>query len=434
MNPYKIWNEAKKIIPGGNSLISKRPERFLPKYWPTYYKSSKGILITDINKKKYFDFAQMGYGTSTLGYCNKTIDNAVRKSIKNGITTTLNCLEEFYLAREILKIDKFADQVKFARGGGEAMSIAIRLARASSGKDQIAFSGYHGWNDWYLATNLNNENNLKKHLLPGLKPKGVPKKLKNTIFPFEYGNISELKKIIKNKNIGTIVIEGSRYFFPEKKFVKQINYLCKKNKIILIIDEITSGWRQSVGGIYKEIGFRPDVVVYGKGIANGYPLSIVVGKKKIISESNNSFISSSSWTERIGFAAGIAAIKFFKKKKVHKHIILIGKIIQKSWIKIANKYNLKLKTNNYVSLCTFFFNYGKLNEKLYTYFTQEMLKYNYIANNSVYISYAHKKKDVTKYIIACERVFKKIKDCIESNKIPLKGPERSMAFKRLNVK
>ena len=428
----RIWDNAIKIIPGGNGLISKRPERFLPGFWPTYYKSSKGIKIKAINGKTYLDFAQMGFGTSTLGYANSSIDRDVKKAINTGITTTLNCPEEYLFAKELLKIDKFADQVRFAKGGGEAMSIAIRLARASTGKDEIAFSGYHGWHDWYLATNLKNKKNLNKHLLQGLEPKGVPKKLKGTIHPFEYGNIKQINDIIKNKNIGTIVLEGARYMQPQKNFVKEINKICKRNKIILIVDEITSGWRQTVGGSYKITGFKPDIAVYGKGIANGYPISVIIGKKKIMNEATNTFISSSAWTEKIGFVAGLSSIKFFKKKKVHRHIIKIGKKVQKGWLDLANKNNLKIRTNDFISLCSFFFDYGELNEKLYTVFTQEMLKYKYIANNSVYVSYAHKAKDVSRYLYFCNKVFKKINLDIKNNKIPLTGKTRTMAFKRLN--
>ena len=428
----KIWINALKIIPGGNGLISKRPERFLPGLWPTYYKSSNGIIVKDIDGRNLKDFAQMGFGTSTLGYKNRYVDNNVKKAIDSGITTTLNCTEEYLLAKKLLEIDKFADQVKFAKGGGEAMAIAIRLARASSRKDEIAFSGYHGWHDWYLATNLQSTKNLNKHLLKGLKAKGVPESLKDSIHPFTYGNIKELKEIIKRRKIGTIVLEGARYDLPEKKFVKEINQICKKNKIILILDEITSGWRQTIGGTYKITGFKPDVIIYGKGIANGYPLSVVIGKKLIMNESTNTFVSSSVWTEKIGFTAGLASIKFFQQKKVDKHILKIGNLIKNNWIDLSKKHGLKIRTNNFVSLCSFFFEYGNLNQKLYTYFSQEMLKYNYLASNSVYVSYAHKKKDVERYIYFCDKVFKKISLAIKNKKIKLKGDVRSMAFKRLN--
>ena len=195
----KIWKKAIKIIPGGNGLLSKRPHRYLPNYWPTYFTKSKGINIWDLNKKKFIDMAQMGMGACVLGYGNKYVNSKVKKAIDKGVSSTLNCLDEFTLAKKILKYDNFADQVKFARGGGEAMSIAVRLARAQTGKELVAFSGYHGWHDWYLAANIKNKNNLKEHLLPGLEPIGVPRKLKNSVFGFKYNNINDLKKLKKKK-------------------------------------------------------------------------------------------------------------------------------------------------------------------------------------------------------------------------------------------
>ena len=153
-NPRNIWKKATKIIPGGNGLLSKRPDRFLPNGWPIYYSKAKGSYIWDLNNRKYIDMSLMGIGTSVLGYKNLYVDNYVKKKIDLGINTTLNSTEEYELAKEILKIDKFAQQVKFARGGGEAMSLAVRIARAHTNKSKILFCGYHGWHDWYLAANL----------------------------------------------------------------------------------------------------------------------------------------------------------------------------------------------------------------------------------------------------------------------------------------
>ena len=171
----ELWKKAEKIIPGGNGLLSKRPQRYLPDFWPTYYKRSKKLNIWDLNGKKYTDMAQMGVGTCILGYSNDEINKKIIKSIKDGNNSTLNSKDEFILAKKLLKIDKFAEQFKFARGGGEAIDFAIRIARASTKRDNIIFSGYHGWYDWYLATNLTKKNGLKDHLLPGLDPMGVPK-------------------------------------------------------------------------------------------------------------------------------------------------------------------------------------------------------------------------------------------------------------------
>jgi glutamate-1-semialdehyde 2,1-aminomutase len=427
----KLWTKAEKIIPGGNGLLSKRPDRYLPKLWPTYFSKSKGINIWDLENNKFKDMAQMGMGTCILGYANNDIDRKVKNIIDKGINSTLNCPEEYELANRILKYDNFADQVKFAKGGGEAMSIAVRLARAESGKDTIAFSGYHGWCDWYLATNLKNKNNLKDHLLPGLEPIGVPKKLKGSVVPFEYNNVNAFKKISR-KNLAAVVIEGSRYFYPTKEFIHEIQKFCKKNKICLIIDEITSGWRSSVGGIYKQLNIKPDIVVYGKGLGNGYPISCIVGKKKYMNYASKSFISSTAWTERSGFVAANATIDFFVKKKVHKHIVSIGSQIKKGWINLAIKNNLKLKVSEIDSLCTFFLEY-KNKDELYTLFCKEMLKQKYIASNSIYVSYSHKKRDISEYLKSCDKVFKKIFQFLKEKKKMKKSDIKFTGFTRLTL-
>ena len=192
----KLWKRAKAIILGGNSLLSKNPNLFLPNKWPTYFSRSKGCKVWDLNNKQYTDMSLMGVGTNILGYSNKEVDNAVRKVIEKGNLTTLNCPEEVYLAEKLLNMHSWAKKVKFARTGGEANAIAIRIARSVGGKKNVAFCGYHGWHDWYLAANLRNQSTLDSHLMPGLDPLGVPLNLRNTSFGFEYNNFNQLKKLV----------------------------------------------------------------------------------------------------------------------------------------------------------------------------------------------------------------------------------------------
>jgi len=431
-SPKKLWSQCKLLIPGGNGLISKRPERYSVEKWPTFYSRSKGIHIWDLNKKKYTDMCQMGIGTCVLGYANNFIDKKVKAAIDKGVNSSLNSLEEFYLAKKILKYDKFADNVKFARGGGEAMAIAVRIARATSKRDIIAFSGYHGWHDWYLATNLKNKQNLNKHLLPGLEPIGVPKGLINSIVGFNYNDIEDFKTKVKNKDLAAIVVEGSRFQNPNKEFVKTINRFCKTNNICLIIDEITSGWRNTIGGVYKKFGFKPDIVVYGKGIGNGYAISCIVGKKKYLKNSDKSFISSTAWTERLGFVAASATIDFFIKEKVNNKIDKNGKYLIKQWKILKEKHNLKLEFSENSALASFYFNYeSNINSKLYKFFTERMIDYNYLATNSIYLSYYHNKNEFDKYLKVCDKIFFEIK-CLINNKNKLRNlKQRKESFKRL---
>jgi glutamate-1-semialdehyde aminotransferase len=431
MKSLNLWKKAEKIIPGGNGLLSKRPQRFLPDGWPIYFKKAKGINIWDLNRKKFIDFSNMGVGTAILGYSNSFVDRSVIEKINLGVNTTLNCQEEYELAKELLKSDKFAHQVKFARGGGEAMALAIRIARASAKKNKfkIGFSGYHGWHDWYIAANLKSKKNLNNHLLKNLNPIGIPTGLKNSIIPFKFNDVKSFLKLIKNnKDLCAIVIEGARYDYLEKNFVKVVNRITKKYNICLIVDEITSGWRESIGGIYKKFNLKPGIVVYGKALGNGYAISAVVGKSEYMKNAKDTFISSTAWTERVGFQAALSTIKFFKNKKVYQHIFKTGKYVISQWKKLFSKYNLQVKVNNFISMPSFEFLYNSQNEYLYTYFTELMLEKGYLSTNNISITYSHKKSDIDKYLKNADLVLRRMSKELKIDKLKLKSTVRTMSY------
>ena len=349
----KLLRKAKKIIPGGNQLLSKRSEMFLPNIWPNYYKKSVGCKIWDLENKSYYDFAGMGVTACSLGYSNRTINKALIKTFKNGSLTTLNSYEEYELAKIFLNIHKWADMAKFCKSGGEACMVAIRIARAYSINENIAFCGYHGWHDWYLSANLQNKKSLDKQLLTGLSTSGVSKSFLGSIFPFLYNDIKSLEKIIKKNKIGIIIMEPMRSSPPKDNFLKKVRLLANRYKCVLIFDEITSGWRMTVGGIHKIIKVNPDIVVYGKTIANGIPMGVIVGKKNVMNSSTTTFISSALWTERLGPACALEFIKKFKRKKVYKKIIFNGKKIKSIWKKNAKKHNLDIEVKGIDALASF---------------------------------------------------------------------------------
>lgn len=431
----KLWSKAIKIIPGGNGLLSKRPERYLPDLWPTYFSKSKGCFVWDLDGNKYIDMAQNGIGSAILGYADPDVDKAVIDCLKKGVNTTLNSPDEFELAKLLLKLNPTMDMVKFARGGGEALSIAVRLARAKTGLDKILFSGYHGWCDWYIAANVSSNSNLDDHLIPGLNPAGVPRKLKNTAIPFIYDDIEDFKKQLKlNPDVAAIIIEGARYNAPSLEFLNFISKEAKKRKIILIVDEVTSGFRICNSGTYRKYKYDPDIAVYGKALGNGYAISAVVGKKNVMEMASKSFISSTMWTENVGFAAAKACLKKINKIKLHVHLNKVGRDIAIIWRRTSKASNLKISVSNFYPLITFKFNYGDLDNKLLTLFIQEMLERGFLASSSVYVTAAHNQAVLKKYAIACKEVFEIIKIAIDSNSIDscLKTKPRYDSFARLN--
>ena len=427
-----LYETAKKIIPGGVMLFSKRPENYLPKRWPTYFQKAKGAYIWDLNNKKYLDMF-FGVGQSVLGYANSKIDNAVINSNKSGNITSLNSFQEVELAKKLIKIHPWSGFARFAKTGGEAGAIAIRIARSINNNEKLAMCGYHGWHDWYLAANLKSKNNLNSHLLKGLKSIGVPKSLKNTIYPFRMNNYSDFENIKKIKNLSAIVMEVQREKKPNLDFLKYIRKYCTKKKIILIFDECTSGFRETLGGIHLKYGIYPDLLTLGKALGNGYPITCVLGKDKYLKHASKSFISSTFWTEKSGLSAALATIELMKKNKTHKKIIKTGKKIKDLWKKKSQKYNLEIQIYGLDSIPCFKI-LGKNSNKYKTFFTQEMLKKNILATNQIYISIVHNTKLIKKYENVLDSVFSIIKKCEEKklniNKL-LETKESTTDFNRL---
>lgn len=313
---FKLWKRANKVIPSGNSFLSKNPSRFLVKNWPTYYLKSKGSTIWALNKKKYIDFSFMGVGTNILGYNNVQVNNSIKKVIKAGNMTTLNCPDEVYLAEKLISIHPWAKKVKFARTGGEANSLAIRLARATTKKEKIIVCGYHGWHDWYLSANLKKNNSLDTHLFPNLKTEGVPLSLKRLTYSFKYNDFEALETIIKkDKNIACLIMEVERDQKPQSNFLNKIRKICSLNNIILIFDECTTGFRENFGGIHLKYKVYPDIAMFGKSLGNGYAITAIIGRNFVMKNCSKTFMSSTFWSEKIGFVAGVETLKQMSKLK-----------------------------------------------------------------------------------------------------------------------
>ncbi len=429
----KLWKRAKAIIPGGNMLLSKRAEMFLPDLWPAYYSKAKGCQVWDLDGHQYTDMSIMGIGTNILGYGHAEVDAAVRKSIDAGNMSTLNCPEEVYLAEKLVELHPWADMVRLARSGGEANAIAIRIARAASGKDKVAVCGYHGWHDWYLSANLGDDENLAGHLLPGLEPKGVPQNLRGTVFPFNYNNYSELENLVNAHDIGVIKMEVMRNQGPVDDFLHKVRKLATERSIVLIFDECTSGFRQTFGGLHKLYDVEPDMAMFGKALGNGYAITATIGRQSIMEAAQSTFISSTFWTERIGPTAALKTLEIMERERSWDYITQTGLKIRARWQQLADKHGLKIDHWGLPALTGFTFNSAHaLAYK--TYLTQEMLSKGYLASNSVYVSVEHTPEVIDGYFSHLDPVFSTIKECEEGRDVMslLKGPVCHGGFKRLN--
>jgi glutamate-1-semialdehyde 2,1-aminomutase len=429
----KLWKRAKQIIPGGNMLLSKRAEMFLPDQWPAYFSKAKGCEVWDLDGKKYIDMSIMGIGTNILGYGDPEVDEAVRQVISNGNMSTLNCPEEVYLAEKLIEMHPWADMVRFARSGGEANAIAIRIARASVGKDNVAICGYHGWHDWYLSANLGDDASLDGHLLPGLEPKGVPRNLKNTVFPFAYNRLDELKLLVLNHDIGVIKMEVSRNKGPEPGFLEGVRKLATEKRIVLIFDECTSGFRETFGGLHLKYGIEPDMAMFGKALGNGYAITATIGRKEIMEAAQTTFISSTFWTERIGPSAALKTVEVMERTRSWEKITDTGNQIASIWRNLSSKHDIPMEVFGLPALIKFRIN-DPQSLAYKTLITQEMLARGYLASNSVYVSTAHTSEILEGYKNSLDDVFGLIRECIDGRDLQsiLTGPICHSEFRRLN--
>jgi glutamate-1-semialdehyde 2,1-aminomutase len=430
-----MQEKARKFIPGKTQLLSKRPEMFAPGVWPGYYKKAKGQEIWDLDDNRYFDFSIAGIGANVLGYADDYVDNRVIERIRNGSSSSLNCAEEIELAELMCKLHPWAQMARYSRSGGEAVAIAVRIARASTKRDKVIFCGYHGWHDWYLAANISDGNNLSSHLLPGLSPVGVPTNLEGTSIPFHYNDIDELNNLIATHSdqIAAIIMEPIGSYSPKEGFLESVRELATRNGSVLIFDEISSGFRINNGGAHLELGVEPDLAIFSKAISNGYPMGVVLGKSHIMESAQDSFISSTSWTEGTGPVAAIATLTKFAETNAHEHLIRIGNLVSQGWNRAAEDANLEVKVSGLPSLLKFAFDHPR-DLEMKTYFTQEMLDAGFLASGRFYAMLSHTVQATELYINEVSRIFLEISQLLDRNTLEssLRGGIAHNGFQRLN--
>lgn len=430
----RLYQKAKIRIPGGTQLLSKRPEMFLPDQWPSYYQAASGAEVWDLDGNRYLDMSYNGIGACVLGHADPDVNAAVMSSIANGSMSTLNCPEEVELADLLCELHPWADMVRYARSGGEAMSLAIRIARAHSRRSKIAFSGYHGWSDWYLAANLDADDALDGHLLPGLDPSGVPRGLQGTALPFQYNRLDELQAIVEThgRDIGVIVMEPLRSREPAPGFLEGVRQIADELGAVLIFDEITSGFRLNTGGVHLRYGVMPDMAVFAKAISNGFPMAAIIGRAAVMQAAQTSFISSTYWTERIGPTAALATIRKFRELDVSRQLIRIGQRVKAAWQQAADKAGLGIEVSGMDPLAHFELQCEDA-QVIHTLFTQLMLERGFLANRSFYATFAHRDEHVDAYAEAVGEAFDIIAKAIRTGTAldALKGPVAHTGFRRL---
>ena len=429
-----LQKKAAALIPGMTQLLSKRPDRYSQGVWPGYFRNAKGVSVTDLDGNEYLDFSMGGIGATVLGYADDEVNAAVKEVIDAGSASTLNPPEEVSLAERLLELHPWAQMARFARGGGEAMSIAVRIARTATGKDTVLFCGYHGWCDWYLAANLGKKSALDDQWIPGLNPNGVPKGLTGTAIPFYYNDVANFRKALDEAgdNLAAIVMEPIRNYEPTQEFLEAIHSAAELRRVPLIVDEITAAFRMCNGGAHLKLGLKPDIAVFSKALGNGFPISAVIGKKWVMDYAQDAFITSTAWTERVGPVAALAMLDKFIREDASRHMLSLADRVWNIWAETAVKYDLKISIGGFKPLIHFSF----LDDHpvRISYFTQEMLKLGFLASGGFYAMYAHTHDQVDKYAEAVDKVFSSLSKLVKMGNVQahLEGAPAASGFGRIN--
>lgn len=428
----KLWRRARRVIPGGNMLLSKRPEMFLAEGWPSYFSKAEGCRVWDLDDHSYTDVGLMGVGTNILGYGDPVVNAAVVDVVGKGTMSTLNCPEEVLLAERLVGMHPWADMARLARSGGEACAIAVRIARAASGRSAVAFCGYHGWNDWYLAANLSEDSALDGHLLPGLEPKGVPRHLAGSARPFAYNDLDGLRAILEAGDVGVIFMEVTRSSGPEPGFLEGVRELADRHGAVLVFDECTSGFRKAFGGMHMVYGVDPDLAVFGKTLGNGFAITAVIGRREVMDVAQDTFISSTFWTERVGPTAALAALDRMEETDACGRIDAIGTRTMAVWEQIGADAGLTVTTGGIPALASFAVG-GFEPTLVKTFVTQEMLRSDHLAGTALYACLAHDDSVLDRYTTELAAVFRDLATCASDTELAARldhGPAQT-GFQRL---
>lgn len=416
----ELYTRALQLIPGGTQLISRRPSRYAAGVSPAYAARAKGARFWDVDGHEYIDWVS-GIGAIILGYCDEVVDDAVREQISRGTMYSINHELEIELAEELCRTIPCAEMVRYAKCGGEACAMAVRIARGASGRDKVLFCGYHGWHDWYLAANLAEESSLNSHLFPGIEPIGVPQALNGTAIPFPYGDLAALGTLLDDHRgeIAAVIMEPLRSELPPEGYLAGVRKLCDERDLVLIFDEVSSGFRTRLGGIQELVGVTPDLAVFAKAISNGYPMAAVVGKCAIMEPSARMFISSTYWSDTIGLRAALTTIQQLRLRNVPAQLEMLGNEIMQRINQAATETGLPAVCSGLSThpLLTFQTDDLATRSRLTTLYIQEMAKRGCHGYAAFYLNASQGPAEVEQTAAAAKEVFVLLKDGLDRNRL-----------------
>ena len=417
---YEIYERAGELIPGRTQLISRRASRYANGISPVYAQSAKGSRFIDVDENEYIDWMS-AVGAIILGHADDIVDRAVTEQIGRGSLYSLNSALEIELAEELVNTIPSAEMVRYTKGGGEACAVAARIARGTTGRDKILFCGYHGWHDWYQAANYGVDPESGEYPFAGIEPIGVPKALAGTVIPFSYGNLDMLRDLLEEQRgeVAAIMMEPLRSTLPEAGYLEGVKELAQSHDVILIFDEVSCGWRLSVGGVQEYLDITPDMTVLAKAMSNGYPMGAVVGSRAVMEPASRMFISSSYWSDNIGLAAALTTIRELKRRDSAARFQEIGEKLRQAMNDALAAAGLSGSFTGLHTHPNFTLDLSDetLRPKVDTLFIQEMARRGIHCPMGFSLNLAHTEEDIRLTAEAAAEAFTVIKSGLASNNI-----------------
>jgi glutamate-1-semialdehyde 2,1-aminomutase len=385
---------AEQVIPLGSQTFSKSRTQYPVGVSPLYALRAKGCRIQDLDGNWYIDLVN-GLAAITIGYRDHQINKAVAKQLAKGVIFSLPGVLEEEVASLIVSMVPSAELVRFGKNGSDATSAAVRLARAHTQREIVVVCGYHGWQDWFIGSTS--------------RDKGVPKDTKALTKSFKYNDIDSLIDLIaKHPNeIAAVIMEPMNNAYPQREFLVEVRRLCSKNGIVLIFDETITGFRFSRGGAQEYFNVIPDLSTFGKGVANGFPLSVVTGKREIMMEMEEIFFSGTFGGELLSLAAAKVVLEKHAKKNITGKLDQKGKYLADQVNQIIKEKNLEGVLNLSGHPSWIFLNWKEANgysvDEIKTFFMQEMFAHGILILNTHNISIAMSKRDLNKIVSAYDK-------------------------------
>ncbi len=413
---------ARRSIPGASQTLSKGADMFVEGAYPVFLERGRGCRVWDVDGNEYVDYI-LGLASITLGYAYPAVTEAVARQLGEGSIFSLPHPLEVEVAERLIELIPCAEQARFLKTGSEANAAAVRIARAATGRDVLVFCGYHGWHDFYAATTP--------------RSKGVPKGTGDLIVPFGFNDLSSLERALDEQRgrVAAVIMEAVLLDAPASGFLEGVKKAAHDHGALLIFDEIVSGFRWAVGGAQEYFGVTPDLATFGKGMANGLPLSAVVGRVELMREFEDVFVSSTFGGDTLALAAARATIDEFRMKPVIAHLWAAGRRFQEGFKAAVSNAGVPADCIGFPVHPKIVFRHAKdeTNRLLMSLFLQETARRGVIFHFAGFnVSFSHTDADVDESLEVCRAALGIIGEALADGRVAerLEGRPYGEVFKR----